>query len=123
MKYDPTDLQMSCKAFVVTGFHNWVYDLVRSVKQCQSCNVLYDYGTVSSCCGGKGTQVYTTKQGWHCTDCGTPSSKTPPAVGSIYTPANVFGLDDLKAKKCTCGSSAVGSDRHSDYCDKYEGNK
>lgn len=22
-------------------------------------------------------------------------------------------------KKCTCGSSSLGSDRHSDYCDRY----
>jgi len=34
-------------------------------------------------------------------------------VGSLWNPYTETRFD----KKCTCGSTAVGSDRHSDWCD------
>ena len=70
------------------------------------------------CCGGGVGVASTYRAGkWHDQNCDSlkppqlPTGATSPPSGSDYT------WISTKQRKCTCGSSAVGSDRHSDYCD------
>ena len=79
-----------------------------------------DWKSMTSCCGGKGVSIWKPNaQRWECADCGTITSNDP---SYIYN----NGVRELpqwalkSPKKCTCGSTIVGSDRHSDWCDKYE---
>lgn len=73
-----------------------------------------------NCCGGPNFYGGVTKNGKsHALDC-PEISKSQPAQGEFsinYERASSQG--NGTGKKCGCGSSAVGSDRHSDYCDLY----
>lgn len=79
-------------------------------------NDLFPMSTAKPCCGGGiGNVPATYSQGrWHDTDCDT--LKPPPTI-QTQSP-KVESLDyRVKGKKCTCGSAACGSDRHSSWCD------
>lgn len=69
------------------------------------------------CCGGGlGTGTTYAFGKWHSNDCDSlkaPQLPAPPS-GSPYA---WVPSPSSKKEKCTCGSSAVGSNRHSDWCD------
>ena len=69
------------------------------------------------CCGGGTTGGMYNKGAWHDIDCDT--LKAPPTQSYLpgYTAPTIPQPTNLG--RCTCGSSSVGSDRHSDYCDLY----
>lgn len=110
MAIDPNDLQSTCA--------HQAWD--RATDSCAICGK--DWNTISwqpsgnkPCCGGSsGTGPhYYTKGAWHQSDClevaGAKQSVNPAKID--------FRPEGSKRGLCTCGSSAVGSDRHSDYCD------
>lgn len=69
------------------------------------------------CCGGGTNGGMYNKGAWHDLTC--DSLKAPPTQSYLpgYTAPAIPQPTNLG--RCTCGSSSVGSDRHSDYCDLY----
>lgn len=105
---DPNDLQPTC------DHRKWD----AATDSCAICGK--DWNTIlwagKPCCGGSSsTGPHFYNQGkWHASDCDSlkpPSAATPTIEQLDYRPAG------SKKGLCTCGSGAVGSDRHSDWCD------
>lgn len=73
---------------------------------------------VFSCCGGKspGARWDSHSMRWVCKDCGTPAKKDDDILE--YRPLYATPTHTKKSS-CECGSSALGSDRHSGYCPLY----
>ena len=68
------------------------------------------------CCGGGTNGGFFIQGKWHDINC--DATKPPPQEllpGYSVQPSSLPQPKNLG--RCTCGSSAVGSDRHSDYCD------
>jgi hypothetical protein len=80
---------------------------------------------VFSCCGGKGYGRWNGKiQQWECSDCGNVLSNDPNYLGSsvkkIQQELEDWAAGQQSSKKCVCGSAAVGSPKHSSWCDLYK---
>lgn len=90
----------------------------------------YSIGYISvnmtSCCGGKGGERWDVdKAQWSCRDCGMVKSNDPNYIYSTQRPEYendpiVFDLPEYNIKKCECGSTTLGSDKHSGYCPMYK---
>jgi len=117
---DPNDLFPASPVVTMPCPH--VYNV--ATDTCKLCNknwneILWDSnGGSKPCCGGAGGQgpYYYTKGAWHQSDClevasqkGLPFSQAD--MEEDYRPVG------SKKGLCTCGSAAVGSDRHSSWCD------
>ena len=96
--------------------------------KCKECNVTMPMGFntgcpgVFSCCGDKsgGAKWDTNQKRWICRDCGSPKADLPGLTSGNITIEGPFEYSPSPPgvqKKCTCGSAAVGSDRHSSWCD------
>lgn len=75
----------------------------------------------TSCCGGKsgGAKWDSSSNQWVCKDCGSSQSNDPTY---LYNPTGLRSNTptvEWPKTKCECGSSSVGSDRHSGYCPLY----
>jgi len=103
---DPNDLQGACP-------HVWD----SATDSCKLCKKHWDaiLWDAKPCCGG--TPATYTGGKWHDRDCDT--LKPPNTAGSIPYPQTQIDYRPAAPKKglCTCGSAAVGSDRHSSWCD------
>lgn len=79
---------------------------------------------MQSCCGGTGNIRWNTSdKQWKCTDCGSVKSNDPNYYWTPKTRPDAPAYPTWNTiKKCTCGSSSVGSNKHSDWCDNYEKN-
>lgn len=79
-----------------------------------------------SCCSGKGGSIWDNAyQYWKCADCGALKSNDPNYLyGGKYRDelSDWFQPQEVTTNKskCECGSSTVGSDRHSIYCPLFE---
>lgn len=123
-----------CPVNTLDGTHQWDY----SSDKCILCGTtsfdLFNSGLhtqpltytklTSSCCpNGSPNNIkwsgYSSQ--WECSSCGAPKSNDPNYLWSGRT------SDTPKvaatSNKCECGSSKVGSDRHSDYCPLYKDKK
>ena len=118
---DPNDFQPAVTNTVPTNGCPHVYDI--PTDTCKLCNkgwneILWD---TKPCCGGVNTSGphYYSKGAWHDSNCDTLK---PPTQAQLSSPQNTQQPEDYRpqgSKKglCTCGSAAVGSDRHSSWCD------
>lgn len=89
-------------------------------------NTEYDrYDLVTSCCQGNGGSRWDyQKATWNCIDCGQLQSTDPSYLYNkdkdkdsvILDPAGHYYLKD---KVCECGSTKLGSDKHSTWCPKF----
>lgn len=83
---------------------------------------------VMSCCNKPARETWNGKTAqWECSHCGAVKSNDPNYLNSIYMPkapwssSAVTPTPEVKnVRKCECGSSSVGSDKHQDYCQLYE---
>ncbi len=79
---------------------------------------------VASCCGGKGLSVWnSTVNQWECADCKSPKSNDPNYSSGKTRDEWQPPVWKKTQTTCECGSSRVGSDRHSDYCPLYKAAK
>lgn len=81
---------------------------------------IYQVTNLNPCCGGISTVKWdANKASWNCSDCGTTLSNDPSYTSGV----SVFIDEDFPVtnnkSKCECGSSSLGSDRHSGYCPLY----
>lgn len=70
------------------------------------------------CCGGSGAIVLKDNK-WQCAECGA-DAKTDSSLNKYNPPDYLSYAPSATVKKCECGSTKVGSDKHSYYCPKYK---
>lgn len=116
-----------CQGSPISNDHNWNL----STDECIWCGITrvallngplapaitWTSTSSSSCCpNGSPNNIKWSgaNSQWVCTSCGAAKSNDP---NYLYTPRqDEFQKATIKGTGCECGSSAVGSDRHSDWC-------
>jgi hypothetical protein len=76
------------------------------------------WGNSKPCCGGGvGTSGFFVNGKWHDSTCDAIKSPTQNQLPGYSIQQNDHKEAPRNLGRCTCGSSAVGSDRHSSWCD------